>query len=372
MIYFENSRTLSVGDLYKVVNEDGDRIYSDDLLKKIQSGNFNCLNEINLVDRNNRYFMEPILFAVKNSEFSTYEVFKYYGEELQKQDLTIATEIVVNEPEVLEDTAITDNSKLVLYFAKINPSIILYISEDLKSNGEFIEELCKTGNKEAIAYAISECNILEVLQDNPNLASNPEFIKEACKSNNNVINYVAEHANEISVEALVAAQEVLRENFNIKVIEECREESIRLHELIEQQKEQGKEPDYRLVAKASRIEGRPEMLDARLEGLEKGDPKSIRYAERMLKICKNMNKDDREMLEQGLKIGRAIAEKQREETKENKENDINIKPQDIEKVTKGIRTSDINRVTTEIREEYTLEEKEVGSSDRGTKFEERT
>ena len=71
--------------------------------------------------------MEPLLFAVKNSEFSTYEVYKYYGEELQKRDLTIATEIVTSEPDVLENTVITDNSALVLYFAKINPEIICEI-----------------------------------------------------------------------------------------------------------------------------------------------------------------------------------------------------------------------------------------------------
>ena len=122
-----------------------------------------------------------------------YGMNKYYGEELQKSDLTIAGEIVINEPEVLEDTVITDNAALVIHFARINPEIVLYISEDLKNDGEFIEELLETGNKEAISYAIKECDISAVLQDNPELASNPEFMKEAIKEDANALKYVDEN-----------------------------------------------------------------------------------------------------------------------------------------------------------------------------------
>ena len=249
MRYFEDSRIVSIQDLYTIVNDEGKRIYSDNLLQKIQSGDFNCLNEIDFEDRNNRYFMEPLLFAVKNSEFGTYEVFKYYGEELQQQDLTIPTEIVINEPDVLEDTAITDNPTLVLYFAKINPEIILYISEDLINDGEFIEELCKVGDREAIMYAIKACDIQEVLQDNPDLASNPafmkeavredasllkyadeslknsyEFIKETSMENRDVIDYVVKHTEEFGKDALKGARDSLEEHFIADATKDVEEE----------------------------------------------------------------------------------------------------------------------------------------------------
>ena len=324
----------------------------------MQGGNLNYLYEIDAEKRNNKYFMEPLLYAVKhNSGLSSYEVYKYYGEELQKSDLEIATEIVINEPDVFKDTAIADDPQLVLYLAQINPKVVLYMSEDLKKNGHFIAELCETGNREAIAYAAKECDISAVLKDNPELANNPEFIKEACKADDKVIDYVAKHTYEFGTEALAATQEVLRENFNIKVTEECREESIRLHEQIEQQKEEGKEPDYKLIAKATRIEGRPEMLDTRLEGLRRGDPKAIRYAERMLKYCKGMNEKDRQMLEQSLEIGIAIAGRQKEETKE--EQDKKISPQEIERLAENSKLSEIQAEPAAIREQITLEREQT-------------
>jgi len=391
MKYFEDSRTVIVEDLYKVVNEEGDRIYSDNLLQKIQSGDFNCLNEINIEDRNNRYFMEPILFAVKNSEFGTYEVFKYYGEELQKQDLTIPTEIVINEPEVLEDTVITDNPTLVLHFAKINPDITLYISENLKSDGEFIEDLCETGNKEAISNVIRECNIAEVIQDNPELASNPEFMKEAimenanlleyasddvknnsefmqeaCKENLEVISYVVEHTKEFNKDILDGARGALEEHFITDANNDIEEETARI-----QEEEKEIPADENDSVKSKGIEKRKRDLASIMRAIknfsELPEEKKPKTAHRYLVIVKNMPDKYRKMLEQYDQLYIAAQERERAE-KENGNNGLEVTPEQIEEKANGARISGINGETREIREEYTrqTEEKEVTEYDRRT------
>lgn len=395
MRYFEDSRTVSVEDLYKVVNEEGERIYSDNLLQKIQSGDFNCLNEINLEDRNNRYFMEPILFAVKNSEFGTYEVFKYYGEELQKQDLTIPTEIVINEPEALEDTTITDNPTLVLHFAKINPEIILYISEDLKSDGEFIEDLCETGNKEAISYAVRECDISEVLQDNPDLASNHvfmkeavkedasvlqyaneslkndyEFIKEAAIANREVIDYVAEHTNEFGKDSINATKEVLVENTTCRAIDEMREE---LEKVQDAKTKMESQEDFDKDSKEYKnIQIRERQLTNNIRfinQIKNGDVKQERAIRIINAVCKDKEEEYRKDILKYIKMDDAVIAKEKEEKTNNEKGTLEVTPEQIEEKTEDARISKINGATKEIREEYisqTKEEKEVTNYDRGT------
>ena len=367
MRYFEDSRIVSIQDLYKVVNDEGKRIYSDNLLQKIQSGDFNFLNEINLVDRNNRYFMEPILFAVKNSEFGTYEVFKYYGDELQKHDLTIATEIVINEPEVMENTVITDNPALVLHFAKINPDITLYISEDLKSNGKFIEDLCETGNKEAISNVIRECNIAEVIQDNPDLVSNPEFMREAVKEDSNslkyaddtlknsyefikeasienkeVINYVVLNTDEFSREALEGARESLESHFISDATEEIEETRKKI-------KEESKATDEEVIKREKELDYVQKAIKRFRELPEEKKP---RYAHLALQMCKNMDERYRTELEKYETLYLAAQEKEKKEKVKGESDSLEVTPEQIEDKTSNARISEINVVTKEIREEY--------------------
>lgn len=391
MVYFEDSRLVNFEDLKQVVDEEGKRIYSENLISKLQSGDLNALNEVDLSNRNNKYFMEPLLYAVKNSELSTYEVFKYYGEELQKSDLTIATEIVINEPDVMEDTAITDNPTLVLHFAKINPEIILYISEDLKNDGEFIEELCETGNKEAIIYAVRECNVSTVIQDNPDLASNPvfmkeaikedanalehadvslknnyEFIKSAAKENEEVIDYVAEHTNEFGTEGLGAAKEVLVENTACRAIEEMKTE---LESVEAKKSEMETAEDFNKDSeeyKAIKIRARQLNNSIRfIEKIRSGEIEQEKAVRRLNSICENMSEDYRAELLKYIKMDDAVIEKQKAE----KDNLI-VTPKEIEEKTANARISEINEATQGIREEYIKETKEkeveVENVDRGT------
>lgn len=340
MIYFENSRKVNLNDLSKVVDQDGKRVYSENLLQRIEYGDLNALNEISISDRNNRYFMEPLLYAVKNSQLSTYEVFKYYGESLQKSDLTIATEIVINEPDVFEYTAIADDPTSVLRLAQINSKIILYMSEDLKSNGNFIEELCETGNKEAIMYAARECNISDVLQDNPDLANNPEFIKEACKANTELIEYITEHTEDFSSESLKAAKGVLVENTRNSAISGFEKE---LEELQEK----------KLTGNTEEVQRREEQVKRHIKSFEKEEDISPRKARFMLKLCKDLDEEHRKKLEQIVKLDEAVIAKQKEEK------DKKVSPQDIEKLSENSKLSEIQAEPTAIREQITSEREQT-------------
>ena len=426
MVYFENNRLVDFEDLKQVVDEKGKRIYSENLIQQLEGGNLNALHTINVSDRNNRYFMEPLLFAVKNSEFSTYEVYKYYGEELQKSDLTIATEIVMNEPEVLEDTSITDNSNLVLHFAKINPEIILYISEDLKNDGEFIEELCEIGNKEAIMYAVRECNVSTVLQDNPELASNSVFMKEAIKEdatliakvpdelknnsdfiretskeNYKVVGYIINNKDEFGLEAIKGAKDTTREvttEHSMQIInkEAINSDDIRYKKVSEKVKEVGKDdvhtvrwvtamaaqsdkvtPEYfRKVFDDSTLAMLEIKKDLTLDGKEKV---SIENMQKMV-TPQILNKLKEKAVEQGLEVDEDLENKLKEYTeffynyrtklqevkKQNiQKNNIRITPEQIEEKTDNTRISEINGETQWIRKEYIrqAEEKEVGRED---------
>lgn len=385
MIYFENNRTLNFYNLSKAVNEDGKRIYSEKLLQRIKVGDFNSLNEISIADRNNKYFMEPLLYAVKNSEFSTYEVFKYYGEELQKNDLSIATEIVLKEPEVLEDTAITDNSAIVLHLAKINPEIILYISDELKNDGEFIENLCETGNREAIAYALDESNIKEVLQDNPNLANNKEFMREAVKEdvtvlaivapelknsyefirevsmeNRKVIDYVVENTEEFGKEALDGAKDSLQEQFIADASQDVQKEREKIQEEKEQLIAEGKNDEE--IAKV--FAKRERDLDSIENTMKKFETYSVeeagKRAKTYLRFVKNIPEEYTKKLESYVKLYEAS--KEREE-----KNNTKIEPKNIEALTEDAKLSEVQVEPTAIREEITSQkeqtkenEKEIG------------
>lgn len=418
-MYFENNRVVNFENLEQLIDEDGNRVYSERLLQGIQGGNFNVLYEIDIADRNNRYFMEPLLFAVKNSEFSTYEVFKYYGEELQKNDMTIATEIVLNEPDVIEDTAISDNETAILYLAKINPEVILYMSDDLKNDGEFIEELCKTGDREIINYAVNECNISEVIADNPSLATNAlfmseaikedanalqyadeslrndyKFIRKVSKDNKEVIDYVAEHTESFGKEALNGAKDSLEEKLLTETKKEVEAGRAKLEE----------EKDALTPEQARRKERDLNGIDKMLKKFEEAETpeKKGRIAHFLLVTAgmeryKNMDEypngvahekmdpEFRKELEKYEKLYLAAKEKEKsnpevtheqtetkDETKVATEQEVKekvtITPEQIEGRTTDARISEINGETQAIREEYIRETKEVerDDNDRGT------
>lgn len=397
MGYFKDNRTVNFDELEKAVNKDGKRVYPPKLIQQLRNGNFNILNEINASYRNNRTLMEPLLYAVKNSEYGTYEVYKYYGEELQKRDLTIATEIASREPKIFEDTPISSNDTMMLTLAKINPEIVLYISENLKNDGDFIQDLCEECSKEAVMYAIRECNVSEVLQDNPELATNPAFMKEAIKedasilskldenykndyefvreisqANPEVINYIVGHTEEFGAEALSATRASIEENFITDATKDIQEERKKL----ELEKAQLESEEVETSKKATSLKQREKNLTSIEEHIAKfqalPEDKKPRVASLYLKVLQDIPEHYRTELEKYNTI--YIAEKAKR--KENqKSNNRTVTPEQIENVTAGkkIRTSEINEVTRDIREEYENERQTElgGENDRGTD-EERT
>lgn len=357
-IYFAYDKTsVSFDHLREAKYKDGKQVYDEGLLTQIESGKLISLNNIDLSLRNNKFFMEPLLYAFKNSKYATYEVYTYYGDGLKLQDLTIATEIVVNEPEVLKKTVITDTDTIVLYLVPYNPEIIMYISDDLKKDGEFIEELCETGNKEAIMYAVRECNISEVLADNPELANNPEFmrsaikedvnmlsnaneelknspefIKEVSKENKEVINYVVEHTEEFGKEGLGAAKEVLAVNTTSKAIEEFKEELAELQKRKEEPQEENNGLDAEKARKEAAIKERQIRNSIKfLDKIKNGEVNQERAIRLIDSLCDNLGEEYREEIMKYIKLDDAVIERQKEENDKTEEkNSIGIEPKNIE------------------------------------------
>lgn len=376
-IYFANNKTVRFDNLRQAIDKDGNRVYDENLLQELESGNFYYLNNIDLVDRNNRYFMEPLLYAVRNSEYGTYEIYRYYGEELQKMDLNIATEIVIEEPDVIEYTAISDKENIILHLVRYNPEVIIYMSEDLKSDGDFIEQLCETGNKEVIMLAARECNIADVLQDNPDLANNPEFmrevikddvtmltnasedlkdnhkfIKDICKENKEAINYVVDHTEEFGKEGLGAAKVVLAENTTSKAIEGFKSELEELQKKKEKPQEENKDLDTEKARKEAAIKERQLKNSIKfLEKIKNGEVKPERAIRLINSLCDNLGEEYREEIMKYIKLDDAVIERQKEEKEKESEGYV-IEPKDIEE-----KVNDAARLPKVKEEKDTIEVK---------------
>ena len=402
MNYFENSREATLGGLSTIVNEDGKRVYSDRLLQSLSTGDFNCLNEVSLEDRNNRFFMEPLLFAVRNSEYGTYEIYKYYGEQLQKENLTIVTEIIVEEPDVIQDTSISDNAAIMIYLAQINPEVVMYMSEDLKNDGEFIEALCKTGDKDIIRYAASECNISEVLQDNPELANNPifmgaaikedvtalahvseelknnyDFIKEVAMENREVTDYVAEHTEEFGKDALKGARAAVETHFIKDATKDVKEAKQKLVEEKQKLEEQGKDEktSKEIEKKEKDLKSIEDMMRKFEETPEEKKPRRAHWYLQAIKDKPEYAYYIKE-LEKYEKI--YIAEKEKEEkekakalNQEKQKGEYKISHDEIEKVAEESTPSKMNG-QFKIMEETLAEEKTKDNMEVEKNYDERS
>jgi len=390
MGYFKNCITVTFEDLSKAIDNDGKRIYSEELIQKIENAEFNYLNTLDLVDRNNKYFMEPLLYAVKNSKYSTYEVYKYYGEDLQKGDLTTATEIVINEPKVFKDTMISDEASIVLYLVDYNPEIIMYISDDLKNDGEFIEELCEDGNQEAIMYIAKECDISTVLEENPNLANNPDFMKEAIKNdtetlnlasgelkndynfmkeiaeNEKTIEYVLEHTDEFGVKGLSGTKDAVIEKSTDEAKLGFEEEQKKIRKQIEEVAEE-KASDSTDLEELLKKDKQLQRHIHFFERIKNGEVDPVRAAKLIDKICVNLDDKYRDEIKKVLKLDEVILEKQKESKEKEEIQTEGITHESVEKATEGASLEGIENETGAIRKNIEMEriqeateEKQVG------------
>lgn len=387
MRYFENYKTVNLNMLI----ESG--MYSAQLLKAIKDGDDKALREPEVISKDKSQdidFMGPIVYAFEKTH-GTYIAYKACGENLQK-NLEFAKDIIKEEPEIIVGTAASRDREFIVQVVTEKPEVIKYISSSLKADANFTAKLCELNIPEVTTFAAQECKMPDTIQEYPEFAANKdfmlgaiqqdvnsleyasdelknnyEFIKEACTQNKESIKYVSEHIEEFGAESLKGAQEVLKEQFNGQLEQDCTQEVERIKKEIEDKKQQGIEIDPKLEYRVKNLENRPQRIQARIAQIEEGDEKALRFARKALKNC-NLNNEYREMLEQALKMGEAIAEKQKAaQEKVSDKDEVEITPQVIEEVAnrndQGLENIETETVTIRIEREAEIRiarESEIG------------
>lgn len=214
---FSNNRTLTIKDL----EENG--IYGQALLQDLKKGDFRRLFDLPIETRANIDYMEPLLFAVKN-DLNTFKVYEYYAENLQ-DNVKLAAEIVLTEPDLIADTPISRNKQFIIENIEANPQIIKHMSSTLKSDTSLIQELSNINNPQVKQEIAQNCEIELVMEVKPELSNDrdfmstaidkdvkllecandelkndKEFLKEKSSQNEKVVDYVADNIQEFGLE----------------------------------------------------------------------------------------------------------------------------------------------------------------------------
>lgn len=250
---FSNNRILTINDL----EESG--MYEKNLLQDLKRGEFKSLLDLPTKTRADRDYMEPILFAVRN-KFNTFRVYKYYDKNLQ-DNVKLASEIVVTEPELIEDTPISGNKQFIMDNVQVNPKIIKYMDRILKTDTNLIKELSNINNKEIKQEIVQNCEIELAITRNPEMGKDKEFIniaidkdveflgyasdelrndkeflKEKSSQNEKVIDYVVDNVQNFGLEGIKGVRESSRDF----TIDDCMT-------LIDQMAEKGEDERYKKV-----------------------------------------------------------------------------------------------------------------------------
>lgn len=383
MGYFSDNTSVN----FSMLKESG--VYSSDLLEELKNGNYEMMKFMtDVTQRKDRDFMEPLLYAVKN-EYATYEVYKYYGENLQ-EDIELAKKIVVREPELIRESPISYNKQFILEAVEINPKVVMHMSSILKEDGEFVEELCELRDPEIIKYAAKECKMPEVIGENPKLSRDPVFMKEVikqdvnnfaylpeefknnhgfmkdlCKGNKEVIKYISENTDGFGKEGLIGTKEALVDISTEEAVAGFDEEQRELKEKIEIARETEDDRLEELLKRDKQLERHKKFF----ERIKNGEVDPVRAAKMIDKYCSNLDEGVREELKQLLKIDEAIVERQKEEEKDKEgtvepkeegkvvpeSKEVAIQPGDIEVKTEGATLEGIGEETRGIREGITIE-----------------
>ncbi len=229
---FSNNRIITIKDL----EESG--MYEQSLLKALTIGDFRELSALPIEKRADRDYMEPILFAVKN-ELNTFEVYKYYAENLQ-DNVELASEIVLTEPNLIDGTPISRNKQFIVENIEVSPELIRYMSPALKSDPNLIQKLSNIDNPEVKEEIAKNCKIALAIANNPKLSNDKnfmssamdkdvkfleyasddlkndkEFLKEKSSQNEKVIDYVVDNIQEFGPEGIKGVRESSR-NFTLE------------------------------------------------------------------------------------------------------------------------------------------------------------
>lgn len=246
MEYFENYKIV---DLIILKEK---RVYSEEIITAIEENDYIKLKSPEVISPEQRQdinFMGPIVYAYQKQNGS-YIAYKACGKDLQTR-LDFAIDIIKEDPKVIEDTWASANRAFIEEISSHKPEVVKYMSEDLQLDSVFIRELCELNNREVIINVAKECDISQVIKNNPELLSNKEFligavikdasyleqadesskndyefIRETTKENYEVVEYVVKNTAEFGVEAIAAAKDTTKEiavGDYMQVIEELSE-----------------------------------------------------------------------------------------------------------------------------------------------------
>lgn len=408
---FSNNRTVKIKDII----ESG--MYDPELINALTSGRFNYLADLPVELRGNIDYMEPLLYAVRN-ELGTYKVYQYYTESLQDNE-KLASEIIVEEPDLIAGTPVSKNEEFILNNVKTNPKILQYMSPELKSSGEMLEKLNSIDSREVTKEIARSCDIKVAIECNAslsddkdfmavaierdlqsleyasdNLKNDYEFLKTQSSKQEKVIDYVVDNMNDFGLEGIKGVRESSKD-FTVDdclgIINEMAENSDdeRYKKVKQKVMERGIEDVHTvrwvtaMVAQDDNIspESVNKILNYSMLTMEK-TRKSLTKSGEMEINQDNMqelitplilNRLKGKLQAQNIDIDKNLQKKLDEYTKfydeyhekfkeqKMKNRKEKLTPKDVEQATEDVRSGEINSEIQEIKEKVT-EERESGNN----------
>ena len=232
------------------------------LIEALRNKNFKELNSLG--DKLNDFnFMQPLIYAYE-SEMGTYELFLHSGPVVQKE---MAVEVFQKEPSLILETDLVNDKQFIESKLKECPQILEYIPEEIKNDAQVsrkIEEL-RMEEEGPDLTSLLEPSLIDILtgqlDENPDLGSDEEFMtgaiqsdpsfielaakelkenfdfmREQSRGNQEVIDLVAQKADEFNLDAISAVRESSRE----LTLDDCMN-------LVDQYIERNDDPRYQMV-----------------------------------------------------------------------------------------------------------------------------
>ena len=340
---------MSNGEVKRNKLVDIENLYSKEIIESLKTKQYNDLKKyFSLEELNKMEVMEQILYAVKN-EYNTYIIYKYCGEDIQRNS-ELASEVITNEAELIEETKLSRDREFIRSYIKVNPDIVLHMSQELKGDVDFLVKCI--GERD-----IGKMQIESMLKDNPELAKQEKFMLQAvnkdasaillcdkelkenyiimekiCRENEGVIDYVADNTTQFGKEGLKATKDVLVDTTSENIINEFSEEL----DNIRQQTEESEKSEDEIKQLTNRSRQLQRHIDF-LERVKSGKVDAVRAAKPTDRLCKNVAPEYAKKVKQVIKIDNAIVEKGKEVLESGvKATEASVGVTDINNVVKGI------------------------------------
>lgn len=237
---FSNHKNLKIDDLLQ------SNLYPYYLLENLMHRNFSDLNLLPVNLKSDINYMEPILYAVRN-ELGTFEVYKYYAENLQ-EDTLLGAEIIKVEPHLIENTPLSENSDFILQNIEASPQVIRYMSPTLKVDSNVIGQICSTNNKSVLKEVALSCDSKVVAQAIPEWRNNKEFVyalalenpqsalvfagnslkndsqflKDLASQNDEVVDVIVANSKEYNTKCISEIQQVAKNSSMLQCMNTCK------------------------------------------------------------------------------------------------------------------------------------------------------